>query len=555
MSSSDTSSMSWVSWSSASIPTSSGQRPSLINVDRCQNWGVAAPVKPEPPALRPAPDRRTTPLPASFALHPAPSTVFLDGGALVLGGSPVRLFRISERAQRLVDRWRAGHTVGDQNGARLLARRLVSSGACLPDPTTRPGRTADDVTVVIPVRDRPAQLDRLLRALAGMTCVVVDDASADAGATKEVAERHGARFVALGDNCGPAGARNAGLAAVHTPLAAFVDSDCVPAAGWLDPLLAHFDDPVVGAVAPRVVPAPGNRDARDPVQAYEAVRSSLDRGPTAGLVRRGSPIPYVPSAALLVRMAVASGPDLFDPTLRSGEDVDLVWRLADAGWDVRYDPSSTVEHDGPSNLGDFLARRTFYGMSAAPLSRRHRGALAPLDVSAWSLAVWVLAVRRRPLLALAALATSIGLMAHRLRGLTGDPIGVATRIAGDGTTRSAVPALSGLTRAWSPALLAGLAFRRTRKASALALLIPALADYRKDRNGGDPRAGRYVALHVADDAAYGAGVWLGCAHERTVAPLVPRVSFRARVWSAQSLRENLSRRRTESEPGPPATPA
>jgi hypothetical protein len=254
---------------------------------------------------------------------------------------------------------------------------------------------------------------------------------------------------------------------------------------------------------------------------------------------------------LLVRVAVAPGPELFDPTLRGGEDVDLVWRLADAGWDVRYAPQSTVEHDGPATLRDFLARRTFYGTSAAPLARRHPGALAPLDVSAWSLAVWLLAAKGRPALALATLATSIGLLARRLRGLTRDPVAVATRIAGDGTTRAAVPTLSGLARAWSPALLAGLAFRRSRRVAALALLIPALADLRKDRkklqDGSDLRPGAYVALHVADDAAYGAGVWLGCARERTVAPLVPRVSFRARVWSAQSLRQSLSRQNQEGE--------
>jgi mycofactocin system glycosyltransferase len=505
---------------------------------------------PEQPSLRPAPDRRTTPLPASFTLHQAASTAHLDDGAVVLGGSPVRLFRISARAQRLIDRWRAGHTVGDREGARLLARRLVTSGAYNPRPTTSEFKI-DDITVVIPVRNRPAQLDRLLHALSGLACVVVDDASTDPGATKEIAERHGARFVALADNCGPAGARNAGIAAVHTPLVAFVDSDCVPVPGWLDPLLGHFDDPVVGAVAPRVVPARSTSGTPDPVRTYEAVRSSLDRGAVEGLVRRGSPIPYVPSAALLVRAAVASGPELFDPTLRGGEDVDLVWRLADAGWDVRFAPQSTVEHDGPATLSDFLARRTFYGTSAAPLARRHPGALAPVDISVWSLAVWLLAARRRPVLALATLATSIGLLAHRLRGLTLDPVAVATRIAGDGTTRAAVPALSGLARAWSPALLAGLAFRRTRRAAALALLIPALADLMKDsrklQDGSDLRAGPYVALHVADDAAYGAGVWLGCARERTVAPLLPRVSFRARVWSAQSLRQTLSGQRQEGE--------
>jgi mycofactocin system glycosyltransferase len=471
--------------------------------------------------------------------------VHLDHGAVVLGGSPVRLFRISARAQRLLERWRAGHTVGDRHGARLLARRLVSSGAYLPRPTAVPTFRPDDVTVVIPVRDRPAQLDRLLSALSDLACVVVDDASTDAGATKEIAERRGARFVALASNSGPAAARNAGLAAVHTPLVAFVDSDCVPASGWLEPLLGHFDDPVVGAVAPRVVPAPPSY-AHDAVQAYEAVRSSLDKGTAEGPVRRGTAIPYVPSAALVVRVAAASGGALFDPTLRGGEDVDLVWRLADAGWDVRYVPQGTVEHDGPATLAEFLARRAFYGTSAAPLSRRHPGALAPLDVSAWSSAVWLLAATRRPALALATLAASVGLLADRLRGLTGDPVAVATRIAGDGTTRAALPALAGLARAWSPALLAGLAFRRTRRAALLALLIPALADWMKD--GPDLRPAPYLALHIADDAAYGAGVWLGCAREGTVAPLVPRVSFRTRVWSSQSLRESLGRGGEPTEP-------
>jgi mycofactocin system glycosyltransferase len=498
--------------------------------------GVPDAVTPDRPAsLRAAPDRTATPLPASFTLHPAPATVHLDGGTVVLGGSPIRLLRISARARTLLEWWRVGHPVGERPGARLLARRLVSSGAYLPRPTA-PALRNEDVTVVIPVRDRAAELDRLLAAVTGLACVVVDDASVGAATTKEVAERHGARFVPLADNRGPAGARNAGLALVDTALVAFVDSDCVPSPGWLDPLLGHFDDPVVGAVAPRVVPL-----GDVPITAldrYERVRSSLDRGTSEGPVRRGSPIPYVPSAALVVRVAVTPGPDLFDATLRGGEDVDLVWRLADAGWDVRYVPASTVEHDGPATLAAFLARRCFYGTSAAPLALRHPRALSPLHVSAWSLAVWLLTVARRPVLALTTLAASIGLLAYRLRGLTRDPVVVATRIAGDGTVRSALPALAGLTRAGSPALVLGLAFRRTRKAAAVALLLPALADWWTDRSGLDPLP--YAALHVADGAAYGAGVWLGCVRERTVAPLVPRVSFRARVWAARSLRQNLA---------------
>jgi mycofactocin system glycosyltransferase len=506
---------------------------------------VPAPRGPEgPSSLRPAPSRTTTPLPGSFRLAEDPSTVELEDGAVLLGGSPLRLLRLSARARVLVGRWSGGAPVGEGRGAQLLARRLVTAGAFAPRPDGSAHRE-DDVTVVVPVRDRPAQLHRLLDALGGATCVVVDDASHDADASREAAERHGARFVALAANAGPAGARNAGLAAADTPLVAFVDSDCVPSAGWLRPLLGHFDDPLVAAVAPRVVPAPVA--APGWLSRYEAVHSSLDRGDREGPVRPLSPIPYVPSAALVVRRGVVAGTALFDPALRGGEDVDLVWRLAEAGWDVRYVPASTVAHDGPSTIGSFLARRAFYGTTAGPLGRRHPDAMAPLHTSAWSLAAWLLALARRPWLALGATATSVVLLARRLTGLVGHPLAVATRIAGGGTARSAAPALGGLARAWSPLLVVGLLSRRTRRAAALALVGPALRDWSEHRGELDPV--RYAALHVADDLAYGSGVWFGCVRARTLRPLLPHIVWRSRVWSSRALRDSVGR-----DHGVPADP-
>lgn len=497
-----------------------------------------------PSPLRPAPPR-TTPLPATFTLAEDPGTRTFDGGTVLLGGSPLRLLRLSERARRLVDRWRDGAPVGPGRAAQQLARRLVSAGAFTPQPMpnessmTPPTTSADAVTVVIPVRDRPAELDRLLGRIGNLPCIVVDDASADPGRIKEITESHGATYRGLTSNVGPARARNEGLDAATTPLIAFIDSDCIPDEGWLGPLLGHFDDPLVAAVAPRIITAQPDR--------LGAARSSLDRGERAGPVRPGSAIPFVPSAALVVRADLAEGTELFDPALRGGEDVDLVWRLVEAGWDVRYDPSSAVIHDGPSTLGAFLGRRAFYGTTAGPLSRRHGQALAPVHVAGWSLLVWGLLLARRPVLACTALAASIVLLARRLVGLVRDPVDVATRIVGGGTARAAVPALSSLTRAWGPAFVLGLLFRRTRRASALALLIPAVYDSATQRRTENPLPA--VAVHVADDVAYGAGVWLGCARARTLVPLIPRVSWRARAWSAPSLRDELQTR-SRQQPHP-----
>ncbi len=450
-----------------------------------------------------------------------------------MGGSPLRLMRLTERASGLVRTWATGAVVGRSRTEQILARRLVSSGVFLP----RPGPTSfgpEDVTVVIPVRDRPEVLQRVLAALEGMQCLVVDDASTEPRRTREIVDHAGGRFLALATNAGPAAARNAGLSQVTTPLVAFVDSDCVPGPHWLEPLLGHFDDPMVAAVAPRIVPLPVVPATA--LSRYEAVRSSLDRGSSGGLVRPLSRIPYVPSAALLVRREVA-GEVLFDPRLRGGEDVDLIWRLVEAGWDVRYEPASSVQHDGPARMASWLRRRAFYGTTAGPLSRLHPKSLVPLQASAWSAGVWALACARRPVLAAGLLAASVGVLAHRFEGLVEKPFPVAMKIAAGGTLRSAVPALHGLTRAWSPALVLGLGWRRSRRTAALALVTPALADWRTDRAPLDPL--RYAALHVADDIAYGAGVWTGCVTARTVAPLLPRIVFRARIWSSSSLRTQL----------------
>jgi hypothetical protein len=83
----------------------------------------------------------------------------------------------------------------------------------------------------------------------------------------------------------------------------------------------------------------------------------------------------------------------------------------------------------------------------------------------------------------------------------------------------------------------GLCWPRTRRAAAFALVAPALGDWCTDRTDLDPL--RYAGLHVADDVAYGAGVWLGCIKARTLGPLLPRIVFKARVWSSASLRAQL----------------
>ncbi len=258
-------------------------------------------------------------------LRPDPGLLTLAGGEVLVGGSPLRLLRLGPRGAGLVNGWWDGVPVPGHPAAQKLARRLLDTGLAHPDPAGGPGGPGpDEVTAVIPVRDRPSELASCLAALDGIRVIVVDDGSADPAAVAAAAAAAGAICLRR-DRCGGAGAaRNTGLAAVRTPLVAFVNSDCVPRPGWLAPLLRHFADPAVGAAAPRIV---AHEQGSGWLARYESAASALDMGPAESIVRPGARVPYVPGAALLARRTAAAGG--FAEDMPVGEDVQL--RLAAGG--------------------------------------------------------------------------------------------------------------------------------------------------------------------------------------------------------------------------------
>ena len=273
------------------------------------------------------------------------------------------------------------------------------------------------LTVVVPVRDRPDLLDRCLASLGSeVPVVVVDDASRRPDRVAAVCRDHGAQLLRREANGGPAAARNTALDRIDTDLVAFVDSDCTVGPGWLEGLAWQFADPVLAAVAPRIRPEPTEGPGRPSVLARFTDRhSALDLGAAEGEVGPTRAVRYVPTAALVARRCALAGG--FDEGLRVGEDVDLVWRLLDAGWHVRYAPSVTVAHREPTSWRGTLARRVRYGTSAAPLARRHPGRLAPVELRAWPTAAAVSLLAGRPRLAALIVAGSALSLARTVRPL------------------------------------------------------------------------------------------------------------------------------------------
>ena len=314
---------------------------------------------------------------------------------------------------------------------------------------------------------------------------------------------------------GPAAARNAGIAATTALLVAFLDSDTRPDPGWLAPLLGHFEDDRTAAAAPRVA-VPAGRGA---LAAYETVRSPLDLGGAPGVAGPDRRIGFVPAAALVVRREALVRAGGFDATLRVGEDVDLVWRLAAAGWTVRYEPTARVEHPHRAAAGAWLGQRVAYGASAGALARRHPGRLHHLIMPTWALAPWLLAAAGRPRGALLAATVSTGVLAARLPAVPGAR-GQMVAVAAAAQLRVGRQLLDAAWRAYPPVVLAAARrSRRGRRIAAGALAVSIAADWAQRRPRLDPV--RFGALRTADDLAYATGVWLGCLRARTAGPLVP----------------------------------
>jgi mycofactocin system glycosyltransferase len=491
--------------------------------------------------------RDDLPLPAGLTVDLEPDTQEIADGVL-FGGSPARVLRLSAAGVAALAELRAG-PVTSAAGA-VLARRLTDTGMALPRvarPSFRrealgPAAPALEVTVVVPVRDRVAELDRCLTAAGRQyPVVVVDDGSAEPAALAAVCAARGARLVRREVNGGPGAARNTGLRLVDTEFVAFLDSDCVPTGDWIAELAGHFADPLVAAVGPRIVAAPasppgGAAGAGAPRAGRGSAAgqgSVLDLGDRAARVAPMTRVAYVPTAALLVRRAALGGG--FDESLRYGEDVDLVWRLVEAGWRVRYDPGVRVGHTEPASRPELLRRRFHYGRSAAPLTRRHPGAVAPLVLQPWPTITMAALLSRRPVTAAAAFGVSTALLAARLRDNDLPAKGLVA------------PMANGVRQTWlgtgrwcgqfaSPALLLALArpggqaarTRWGRRLAAASLLAgPPLTEWAAQRDaGGRPGPVRFTARALADQAAYGAGVYAGCLRERMISPLLPAVSVK-----------------------------
>ncbi|MSO99431.1 MAG: glycosyltransferase [Acetobacteraceae bacterium] len=255
------------------------------------------------------------------------------------------------------------------------------------------------LTVCVCTHNRPRYvrdcLEGLRRQSVPQECfalVIVDSGSSEPARSDLVVlarDYPGARLLRV-DEPGVSTARNAGAAAAATGFIAYIDDDAIPAANWIEAILAALSGdtrpPVVlgGRILPKweaPLPAwwpPGLRGVLSIIE-HEGVGEYRSAALPAGLEPYAANM-VVHAPTLLCVGGFGCGIGRIGTALLSDEEVQLAWRLQDMGLSARYDSRIVVFHQIQARRlnPDWLLSRLYWQGASTVLTRRllhYRGAL------------------------------------------------------------------------------------------------------------------------------------------------------------------------------------
>lgn len=211
-------------------------------------------------------------------------------------------------------------------------------------------------SLLIPVFNRPGELDDLLSSLCRQTYVhfeviVVEDGSTIPAreVVEQYRERLDIRYLAI-ENSGPGIARNRGAELARGEYLLILDSDVIVPAAWLEQIhdaLKHYP-----------VDAFGGPDRAHP--SFSPIQRAINYAMTSFLTtggirggRRKLDKFYPRSFNMGIRREVYQELGGF-AGLRYGEDIDFSLRIAEAGYRVRLFPAAWVYHKRRTNLRRFF---------------------------------------------------------------------------------------------------------------------------------------------------------------------------------------------------------
>ncbi|HEX9794818.1 MAG TPA: glycosyltransferase [Planctomycetota bacterium] len=269
------------------------------------------------------------------------------------------------------DEWhRGGHDVADWDFGLVDRERapkpaLAQVAKAFAAPPFPERTTWPKVSVVVcslngarTIRDTFEGLAKL--AYPDFDVLLVDDGSTDS--TGAIAREFGVEVVAT-ENRGLSAARNTGWQHARGEIVAYIDDDAWPDPHWLHYLVHRIESGgFAGAGGP-------NRIPRGDGPIAECV-ANAPGGPNHVLVDDRT-AEHIPGCNMAFRRDCLAAVDGFDPQFRAaGDDVDLCWRIQEAGWRIGYHAAAHVWHHRRNSVRAYWRQQIGYGKAEALLERK-----------------------------------------------------------------------------------------------------------------------------------------------------------------------------------------
>ena len=226
--------------------------------------------------------------------------------------------------------------------------------------------TTPRVSVVVCSYNGGRTLNQCLRSLENLDypdfeVILVDDGSTDH--TESILVRHPQVRAIHQSNLGLSAARNVGLKAATGEVVAYTDSDCFADRDWLSHLVYQLQRSGAAAVGgPNLTPEDG----------WLAACVAAAPGQPTHVLESNQVAEHIPGCNMAFRREALLAINGFDPLYRkAGDDVDVCWRLQQAGMWITFAPAAFVWHHRRQGPLSYLRQQAGYGQAEALLTFHH----------------------------------------------------------------------------------------------------------------------------------------------------------------------------------------
>jgi GT2 family glycosyltransferase len=222
------------------------------------------------------------------------------------------------------------------------------------------------VSVVVCSFNGARTLEQCLRSLLALNypnyeVIVVNDGSTDD--TPAILDRYPGVRAVYQSNQGLSKARNVGLSAATGEIIAYTDVDCFADPDWLTYLVYQFQCSDASAVGgPNLTPEDG----------WLAACVAAAPGQPMHVLESNQVAEHIPGCNMAFRRSALEAINGFDTQYRkAGDDVDVCWRLQQAGHWITFAPGAFVWHHRRQNVRAYLRQQAGYGEAEALLRFKH----------------------------------------------------------------------------------------------------------------------------------------------------------------------------------------